>query len=250
MSIETSLATLAIALADVRRAAERLRGVANRTPVVTSRTVDALVGAQVFFKCENLQRGGRLQVPRRLQPLAALSPEERARGVVAFSSGNHAQGVALAARELGIPATVVMPTDAPRAEARRHRAATAPRSCCYDRLTEDREAIARRLADERGATLIPPYDHPLIMAGQGTAALELIEDVADARLAAVPGRRRRAALGLRRRRDGAPARHQGGRRRDRDVQRLGARAWRPATACASRRPTPSPTACAPSSRAR
>ena len=167
---------MAIALADVRRAAERLRGVANRTPVVTSRTVDALVGAQVFFKCENLQRGGAFKFRGAYNRLVALSPEERARGVVAFSSGNHAQGVALAARELGIQAAVVMPTDAPalKLAATEGYGAEVVR---YDRLTEDREAIARRLADERGATLVPPYDHPLIMAGQGTAALEFIEEV-------------------------------------------------------------------------
>src|SRR6202165_394952 len=112
MSTETK-PQLAIALADVRQAAERLRGVANHTPVVTSRTVDALVGAQVFFKCENLQRGGAFKFRGAYNRLCQLSAEERARGVVAFSSGNHAQGVALAARELGVQATVVMPTDAP-----------------------------------------------------------------------------------------------------------------------------------------
>src|SRR5579859_3718217 len=167
---------MAIALADVRLAADRLRGVANRTPVVTSRTVDALVGGQVFFKCENLQRGGAFKFRGAYNRLVALSAAERARGVVAFSSGNHAQGVALAARELGIAAAVVMPTDAPALKV----AATAGYGAeiiRYDRLSEDREAIARRLADERGATLVPPYDHPLIMAGQGTAALELLDDV-------------------------------------------------------------------------
>jgi threo-3-hydroxy-L-aspartate ammonia-lyase len=175
MSIETSF-EMAIALADVRRAAEGLRGVANRTPVVTSRTVDALVGAQVFFKCENLQRGGAFKFRGAYNRLVALSAEERARGVVAFSSGNHAQGVALAARELGIQAAVVMPTDAPalKLAATEGYGAEVVR---YDRLTEDREAIAGRLAAERGATLVPPYDHPLIMAGQGTAALEFIEEV-------------------------------------------------------------------------
>ncbi len=167
---------LAIALADVRQAAERLRGVANRTPVVTSRTVDALVGAQVFFKCENLQRGGAFKFRGAYNRLVALSPQERAGGVVAFSSGNHAQGVALAARELGIRAAVVMPSDAPplKLAATRGYGAEVVR---YDRLSEDREAIARQLAQERGATLVPPFDHPLIMAGQGTAALELVEEV-------------------------------------------------------------------------
>ena len=161
---------------DVESAAQQIAGVAHRTPVVTSRTVNARTGAQVFFKCENLQRGGAFKFRGAYNRLVALSPEEAARGVVAFSSGNHAQGVALAARELGIRATVVMPTDAPALKL----AATAGYGAeivSYDRLTEDREAIARRLADERGATLVPPYDHPLIMAGQGTAALEFIDEV-------------------------------------------------------------------------
>jgi threonine dehydratase len=167
---------LAITLEDVRAAAERLRGVANRTPVATSRTLDRLVDGQVFFKCENLQRGGAFKFRGAYNRLVALSADERARGVVAFSSGNHAQGVALAARELGIRATVVMPSDAPalKLAATQEYGAEVVR---YERLTEDREAIARRLADERGLTVVPPYDHPLIMAGQGTAALELIEEV-------------------------------------------------------------------------
>jgi threonine dehydratase len=166
----------AISLADVRQAAERLRGVANRTPLATSRTFDNLLGARVFFKCENLQRGGAFKFRGAYNRLAALTPEERTRGVVAFSSGNHAQGVALAARELGVPATVVMPTDAPALKLAATRGYGA-RVVSYDRLTENREDIARRLAEEGGLTLVPPYDHPLIMAGQGTAALELIEEV-------------------------------------------------------------------------
>ena len=167
---------LAIALGDVRRAADRLRDVANRTPVATSRTLDGMLGAQVFFKCENLQRGGAFKFRGAYNRVAALSPEERARGVVAFSSGNHAQGVALAARELGVPATVVMPSDAPALKLAATREYGAE-VVTYDRLTQDREGIARQLAQERGLTLVPPYDHPLIMAGQGTAALELIEEV-------------------------------------------------------------------------
>ena len=166
----------AITYDDVRQAAARLRGVANRTPVVTSRTVNARTGASVFFKCENLQRGGAFKFRGAYNRLSALSEEERRRGVVAFSSGNHAQGVALAARVLGIQATIVMPTDAPRSKV----AATegyGAEIVQYDRLTEDREAIARRLADERGLAIVPPYDHPLIMAGQGTAALELVDEV-------------------------------------------------------------------------
>jgi threonine dehydratase len=138
--------------------------------------VDSRVGAQVFFKCENLQRGGAFKFRGAFNRLVALSDEQRAKGAVAFSSGNHAQGVALAARELGIRATVVMPSDAPALKLAATQAYGAE-VVRYDRLSEDREAIARRLADERGLTLVPPYDHPLIMAGQGTAALELIEDV-------------------------------------------------------------------------
>ena len=171
----TTQAALAISFEDVRQAAARIRGIANRTPVATSRTLDELVGGRIFLKCENLQRGGAFKFRGAYNRLVCLSDEERQRGIVAFSSGNHAQGVALAARELGIAATVVMPTDAPqlKAQATAGYGATIVR---YDRLTEDREAIARGLADERGLTLVPPYDHPLIMAGQGTAALELIED--------------------------------------------------------------------------
>ena len=174
MRIEPAV-ELAISLGDVRQATGRLRGVANRTPVATSRTLDGMLGAQVFFKCENLQRGGAFKFRGAYNRLAALSPEERARGVVAFSSGNHAQGVALAARELSVPATVVMPSDAPALKLAATREYGAE-VVTYDRLTQDREGIARQLAQERGLTLVPPYDHPLIMAGQGTAALELIED--------------------------------------------------------------------------
>ncbi|HEY0580735.1 MAG TPA: threo-3-hydroxy-L-aspartate ammonia-lyase [Chloroflexota bacterium] len=172
----TSSTRAAITIADVRAAAERLRGVAKRTPVATSRTIDQQVGGSVFFKCENLQRGGAFKFRGAYNRLVCLSDAERARGVVAFSSGNHAQGVALAARELGIHATIVMPTDAPSLKV----AATVGYGADivqYDRLTEDREAIARTLADERGLTLVPPYDQPLIMAGQGTAALELIDEI-------------------------------------------------------------------------
>ncbi len=167
-----------IGLEDVRAAAERIRGVANRTPVITSRSFDQRVGARVFLKCENLQRGGAFKFRGAYNRLVCLSPDERTRGVVAFSSGNHAQGVALAARELGIRATVVMPNDAPalKLQATREYGAEV---VVYDRITEDREAIARQLAQDRGLTLVPPYDHPLIMAGQGTAALELLEEVPD-----------------------------------------------------------------------
>ena len=169
---------VAIGFEDVRQAAARIEGVATRTPVATSRTLDGMVGAHVFFKCENLQRGGAFKFRGAYNRLVCLSPEERARGVVAFSSGNHAQGVALAARELGIAATVVMPTDAPALKVAATKGYGAE-VVLYDRLTEDREAIARGLAETRGLTLVPPYDHPLIMAGQGTAALELVAAVPD-----------------------------------------------------------------------
>jgi threonine dehydratase len=168
----------AISLEDVQAAAVRLRGVANRTPVLTSRTINGLVGGQVFFKCENLQRGGAFKFRGAYNRLVALTPTERERGIVAFSSGNHAQGVALAARELGIGATVVMPNDAPALKLQATRGYGAE-VVIYDRLKDDREAIASQLASERGLTVVPPYDHPLIMAGQGTAALELLQDVPD-----------------------------------------------------------------------
>jgi threonine dehydratase len=168
--------TLAIRFADIEAARERLRGVAHRTPVLTSRSADARTGARLFFKCENLQRTGAFKFRGAYNALAQFSPEQRARGVVAFSSGNHAQAIALAAQLLGIPATIVMPQDAPpiKIEATRGYGAEI---VFYDRYREDREAIGRALAAERGLTLIPPFDHPHVMAGQGTAAAELIEDV-------------------------------------------------------------------------
>jgi threonine dehydratase len=167
-----------VTFSDVQSAAERLRGQAHRTPVVTSRTFDQIAGCRVFFKCENLQRAGAFKFRGAYNALSQLTPEQRARGVVAFSSGNHAQGLALAAKVLGIPATVVMPSDAPqiKVDATRDYGAEI---VFYDRITGDREAIARQLATERGLTIIPPFDHPHIIAGQGTAALELFQDVPD-----------------------------------------------------------------------
>jgi len=161
---------------DVAQAAERILGVAHRTPVLTSRTVNEEFGAEVFFKCENMQRMGAFKFRGGYNALAKFSPEQRSRGVVAFSSGNHAQAVALAARILGMPATIVMPQDAPAAKvaATRGYGATV---VTYDRYTEDREQIGRDLADKHGLTLIPPYDHPDVIAGQGTAAKELFEEV-------------------------------------------------------------------------
>ncbi len=159
---------------DVIAAAERLEGVAHRTPVFTSRTLDAETGAQVFIKCENLQRAGSFKFRGAFNALSQFDALQRKAGVVAFSSGNHAQGIALAARLLGIPATIVMPTDAPAAKVAATREYGAS-VVLYDRFTQDREQIGRTLASEHGMTLIPPYDHPHILAGQGTAAKELLE---------------------------------------------------------------------------
>ncbi len=166
---------LSIDYADIRGAAERLDGIAHRTPVATSRTANERIGAQLFFKCENLQRMGAFKFRGAYNALSQFTPEQRRAGVVAFSSGNHAQAIALAARLIGMPATIVMPTDAPQMKITATRGYGAELKL-YDRYTEDREAISRVLADERGMTLIPPFDHPHVMAGQGTAALELIEE--------------------------------------------------------------------------
>jgi len=167
-----------VTFSDVQSAAERLAGQAHRTPVVTSRTFDQIAGCSVFFKCENLQRGGAFKFRGAYNALSQLPPEQRQRGVVAFSSGNHAQGLALAAKVLSIPATVVMPSDAPQIKVEATRGYGAD-IVLYDRLTGDREAIARQLASERGLTVIPPFDHPHIIAGQGTAALELFQEAPD-----------------------------------------------------------------------
>jgi threonine dehydratase len=160
---------------DVRAARARLEGYAHRTPVLTSRTFDAMTGAKVFFKCENLQRAGAFKFRGAMNAILALDPEARARGVVAYSSGNHAQAVAYAARIVDIPATIVMPKDAPALKVQATKAYGA-QVILYDRYTEDREAIGRRVAAERNASLIPPYDHPDVIAGQGTATAELIEE--------------------------------------------------------------------------
>jgi threonine dehydratase len=161
---------------DVEDAASRLVGHANRTPVLTSRTVDALFDAQVFFKCENLQRVGAFKFRGAFNALANFDEQQRKHGVVAFSSGNHAQGIALAARLLNIPATIVMPHDAPPAKIAATREYGA-KVVIYHRQNEDREAIGRELSERLGMTLIPPYDHPHVIAGQGTAAKELFEEV-------------------------------------------------------------------------
>jgi threonine dehydratase len=174
-----------IAIDDVRAAQERLRGVANRTPIVTSRTLDRMTGRTLFLKCEHLQRGGAFKFRGAYNTISELPEEARRRGVLAFSSGNHAQGVALAAGIIGAPAVICMPNDAPAVKVAATREYGAE-IVFYDRLTEDREMFARRVAEERGMTLVPPYDHPHIMAGAGTAALELLEDMPDLDALLVP----------------------------------------------------------------
>lgn len=165
-----------IELEDVRAAASRLEGVANRTPVLTSRTLDALTGASVFLKAECYQRAGAFKFRGAYNRISTLTDEQLETGVAAFSSGNHAQAVALAASLVGTTATIVMPEDTPavKLEATRGYGAEV---VFYDRYTEDREEVGRALAAERGMTLVPPYEDDLIMAGQGTTALELLEDV-------------------------------------------------------------------------
>jgi threonine dehydratase len=173
---------------DVQAAARRLEGIAHRTPVLSSHTLDAQLGCTVLLKAENLQRMGAFKFRGGYNAVNVLSDAERARGVVAFSSGNHAQAVALAAQLHGCPATIVMPNDAPALKVAATRGYGAE-VVLYDRYTEDRAAIARKLADERGLALIPPFDHLPVMAGQGTAALELLQDSGplDALIAPVGG---------------------------------------------------------------
>jgi threo-3-hydroxy-L-aspartate ammonia-lyase len=165
-----------IELDDVRAAAQRLRGVAHRTPTLTSHTLDDAVGATVHVKAECFQRGGAFKFRGAYNKISSLSPDELARGVLAYSSGNHAQAVALSARLLGTTAPIVMPEDAPTAKVEATRGYGAE-IVTYDRFAESREEIGTRLAAERGAVLVKPYDDPLVMAGQGTVALELVEDV-------------------------------------------------------------------------
>ncbi|WP_446689107.1 threo-3-hydroxy-L-aspartate ammonia-lyase [Saccharopolyspora phatthalungensis] len=160
---------------DVRDAAKRLDGIAHRTPVVTSSTLNELVGAEVFIKCENFQRMGAFKFRGAYNAISRLSPEQLRRGVAAYSSGNHAQAVALACRLLGATAVILMPADAPAAKLAATRGYGAE-VVTYDRYTENREELGRQLATERGLTLIPPFEHPHVMAGQGTTALELLEE--------------------------------------------------------------------------
>jgi threonine dehydratase len=161
---------------DVAAAAARIAGHAHRTPVLTSRTADAEIGAEIFFKCENFQRMGAFKFRGAYNALARFDAAQRRAGVVAYSSGNHAQAISLAASMLAMPAVIVMPHDAPAAKVAATRGYGGS-VVVYDRYREDREAIGRRLAEERGMTLVPPYDHPDVIAGQGTAVRELLEDV-------------------------------------------------------------------------
>ncbi|WP_379059932.1 threo-3-hydroxy-L-aspartate ammonia-lyase [Pectobacterium brasiliense] len=163
---------------DVVAAAERIDGYANKTPVMTSRTVNDTFGAEVFFKCENLQRMGAFKFRGAMNALLQFSDEQKAAGVVTFSSGNHAQAIALAAKLLGIPATIVMPHDAPAAKVAATRG-YGGNVVKYNRYTEDREQIGNDLAKKQGLTLIPPYDHPHVIAGQGTATKELLEETGE-----------------------------------------------------------------------
>ncbi|MEO5669251.1 MAG: threo-3-hydroxy-L-aspartate ammonia-lyase [Ramlibacter sp.] len=170
---------------DVAAAAQRLQGHAHRTPVMRSDTADKRLGAQVYFKCENFQRMGAFKFRGAFNALSQFSPAQRKAGVIAFSSGNHAQAIALSARLLGIPATILMPSDAPQAKLDATRG-YGGEVITFDRFTQDREALTAGLAAERGLTLIPPYDHPHVMAGQGTAARELFQEVGPLDVLLVP----------------------------------------------------------------
>jgi threo-3-hydroxy-L-aspartate ammonia-lyase len=166
-------------------AADRIRGVAHRTPIVTSRSVDERVGGKVYFKCENLQKAGAFKFRGAFNALSALTSEQRRRGVITYSSGNHAQAIALAGRILGVPAAIVMPQDAPAVKAEATRG-YGGEVILYDKHQTTREELAQRLAHDRGLTIIPPYDHAEVIAGQGTAAKELLEDAGPLDLLLVP----------------------------------------------------------------
>ena len=172
------MSTLPITFEDVAAAHERLRGVAHRTPVLTSRTANERTGAQLFFKCENLQRMGAFKFRGAYNAIAQFTPEQKAGGVITFSSGNHAQAIALSARLLGVKAVIVMPHDAPAVKVEATRG-YGGEVVFYDRYTESREEICAALAAERGLTVIPPYDHPQVIAGAGTAARELFKSIGD-----------------------------------------------------------------------
>lgn len=167
--------TDSVSFLDVQRAARRIRGIAHRTPVMTSQSFNREFGVNAFFKCENMQRGGAFKIRGAANFIRSIPEDDLERGVVAFSSGNHAQAVAMAAKIAGTPATLVMPDDAPRAKMEATRA-QGPTIVTYDRFQGSREAIARRIAAEQGSTLVPPFNHPWIVAGAGTTAMELLEE--------------------------------------------------------------------------
>ncbi|EPS8494414.1 threo-3-hydroxy-L-aspartate ammonia-lyase [Yersinia enterocolitica] len=176
---------LAICYDDIVQAHQRITGVALKTPVLTSSTANEQTGAQLFFKCENFQHMGAFKFRGAYNALVKLSPQQQAKGVIAFSSGNHAQAIALSARKLGIRAVIVMPKDSPAVKIAATRG-YGGEVVLYDRYLEDREAISNKLAQEQGLTLIPPYDYPDVMAGQGTAAKELFEEVGELDVLLVP----------------------------------------------------------------
>jgi threo-3-hydroxy-L-aspartate ammonia-lyase len=184
-AILKTVSNLPITYSDILAAHERIAGVVHRTPILTSRIADQAAQARVFFKCENFQRAGAFKLRGAYNALVQLSPQQKEAGVVAYSSGNHAQAVALAAKLLAIKAVIVMPTDAPAAKMAATRA-YGGEIVLYDRYVEDREALARRLAEQQGLTLIPPFDHPRVMAGQGTTAKEIFEDAAGLDVLFVP----------------------------------------------------------------
>ncbi|MGB4559208.1 MAG: pyridoxal-phosphate dependent enzyme, partial [Burkholderiaceae bacterium] len=170
---------------DVIAASLRLQGQAHRTPVLRSRTADEQLGASLFFKCENFQRMGAFKFRGAFNALSRFTADQRQAGVITFSSGNHAQAIALSARILAMPAAILMPLDAPQAKIKATRSYGAE-VILYDRFAQDREALTRELAQARGMTLIPPYDHPDVIAGQGTAAKELLEEVGELDVLLVP----------------------------------------------------------------
>ncbi|PRX43476.1 L-threonine ammonia-lyase [Prauserella shujinwangii] len=177
--------TAPVTLDDVRAAAARIKEAAHRTPVLRSRTLDAIAGAEVYLKCENFQRIGAFKFRGAYHAISRLSPEQRAKGIAAYSSGNHAQAVALAARELGGTAVILMPEDTPESK-RDAVAGYGAEIVTYDRYTGDRTAIGEALAADRGLALVPPYEHPHVIAGQGTAALELIDEAGELDALLVP----------------------------------------------------------------
>jgi threonine dehydratase len=177
--------TAQLQYSDIEQAAARIKGAAHRTPVLTSRTADAMAGAELFFKCENFQRMGAFKFRGAYNAIAKFSDEQKKAGVLTYSSGNHAQAIALSAKLMGIRAAIIMPHDAPELKVRATKG-YGGEVIVYDRYKENREEIGARLAKERGMTLIPPYDHPDVICGQGTAAKELIEEAGQLDVLLVP----------------------------------------------------------------